>query len=323
MTSHVDTLNAACVRAATADEIPVIDVGDLLSGRPGSADDVARQIRQACTGTGFFYISSHGLEEQLASLLSVMQSYFSTPETDRALASIDRYQRGFRKQGSDQEAFKESFDIGVDLPLTHPAVENDVPMHGPNRWPEHFPALRSPSEAYFSASEALGRRLLAGFARSLGQAENCFEPHCTEAMVQMRMFHYPAPPSNSEWWGSPPHTDYGMITLLAQDPVGGLEIQNLGGEWVSAPYIKDTLVINVGDMFNRFTNGVYRSTVHRVMNRAGVDRYSVAMFYHLNADCMVTPFDTCCTAARPSRHKPIKYLTHIVSRFEQVLKAKF
>lgn len=322
-------LDAPVSRAATVSEIPIIDVAELISGRPGSVGAIAPQIKQACIGTGFFYVSNHGLEEHLAALLKSMRKYFDTPEADKATASIDKYQRGFRGQGHDQEPgrmpdCKESFDIGVDLPLTHPAVLNGIAMHGPNQWPSHFPALRAPADEYFAACEKLGRSILAAIACSLGEPEDFFEPHCSEPMVQMRMFHYPPPPEGQAGlYGSSPHTDYGMITLLAQDPIGGLEVQTLTGEWVSAPYIEGTLVINIGDMLSRWTNDIYHSTLHRVINRARRDRYSVAMFYHLNAESLVTPFSSCSGDNATVKYQPIKYLSHIVSRFEEVLKAKF
>merc|ERR1712232_977054 len=95
------------------------------------------------------------------------------------------------------------------------------------------------------------------------------------------------------------------------------------GEWVRAPYIEGTLVVNLGDMLARWTNDVYHSTLHRVINRARVDRYSVAMFYHLNAETLVTAMRSCTGDGATSKYKPIKYLSHIVSRFEEVLKARF
>lgn len=318
------------VRAATAEEIPVVDVGDLLSGKPGAALAIAAQIQKACIGTGFFYISSHGLEAHLENLLKSMKEYFATADADKATAGIDKYQRGWRPGSGQVPApgklpdCKESFDMGVDLPLTHPAVAANVPMHGPNRWPLHYPALREPAETYFAACEKLGRRLLASVACSLELTEDFFESHCTEAMVQMRMFHYPPPTEDQIGsFGASPHTDYGMVTILAQDPIGGLEVKTLSGEWVRAPYIEGTLVINIGDMLSRWTNDKYNSTMHRVINRAGKDRYSVAMFYHLNADSLVTPFSTCCEDGEKPKYEPIKYLSHIVSRFTEVLKAKF
>jgi len=320
-------LDAPVVRAATAKEIPVIDVSNLLSDRRDAVDCLAAQIKQACLGTGFFYVSNHGLEHYLAVLLKAMRCYFASPEKDKLLSSIDRYQRGFRGYGHDQTPgrspdCKESFDIGVDLPHTHPAVVAGLPMHGPNQWPSYCPELQASAENFFTACEHLGRKLLGCIASSLGLPQGFFDPHCSEAMVQMRMFHYPPPPGGAGY-GSSPHTDYGMITLLAQDPIGGLEVQTLSGEWVSAPYIEGTLVINIGDMLARWTNDTYHSTLHRVINRAQKDRYSVAMFYHLNADSLVTPLASCTGDDKPSKYEPIKYLSHIVSRFEEVLKAKF
>eukprot|EP00930_Biecheleria_cincta_P086378 TRINITY_DN7567_c1_g1_i1.p1 TRINITY_DN7567_c1_g1~~TRINITY_DN7567_c1_g1_i1.p1 ORF type:complete len:731 (-),score=102.31 TRINITY_DN7567_c1_g1_i1:284-2281(-) len=322
------SLDAAVVRAATVEEIPVIDVSDLISGKPGAVSEIATSIRHACLGTGFFYVANHGLEEHLAVLLRIMREYFNSAEEVKAACSVDKYQRGYRGQGCDQAPgrlpdCKESFDMGVDVPLSHPAVLAGTPMHGPNQWPKNFPELRVPAENYFAACEHLGRMLLAGVACSLGQPDDFFEPYCSEAMVQMRMFHYPPPPDEQGVYGSSPHTDYGMITVLAQDPVGGLEVQLLNGEWVSAPYIEGTLVINIGDMLARWTNDTYHSTMHRVVNRARTDRYSVAMFYHLEASAIVKTIDTCIAKDKPEKYEPIKYLTHIVKRFEEVLQAKF
>ena len=135
-------------------------------------------------------------------------------------------------------AFKESYEVGVDLPLTHPSVVAGLPLHGPNKWPADMPWLREAAEAYFKEAWALGERLLKVFAVALGVEEGYFLQYCKSPMVQARLFHYPPqekPPSEDAGFGVAPHTDYGMITLLSQDPIGGLELRTRGGEWVSAP----------------------------------------------------------------------------------------
>ena len=122
--------------------------------------------------------------------------------------------------------------------------------------------------------------------------------------------------------GAAPHTDFGMITLLAQDPIGGLELKKRDGEWIAAPYIDGTLVVNIGDLFQRWTNDLYVSNPHRVTNRTGRERYSIPMFFNLDYDAPVTCLPTCCSDENPARHEPIKSGDYIVSRFKAVQKFK-
>jgi isopenicillin N synthase-like dioxygenase len=124
-------------------------------------------------------------------------------------------------------------------------------------------------------------------------------------------------------YGSFEHTDYGMFTLLSPDPIGGLEVKTRSGEWVAAPYIENTLLVNIGDMFSRWTNDIFQSTPHRVLGKHRADRYSVAMFYHLNADATVRCLPSCVPEGAAPKYEPIPYLEHLVFKFNQNLKAKF
>ena len=170
--------------------------GALLAGEEGAAAALGPQIRAACESTGFFFITSTGVESQIAALLEVTKAYFDTPEEERvADCGVGGYQRGFVANGRDQQPgippdLKESFDMGVDLPLSHPAVAAGTPMHGPNQWPSRCPWLRGPTEEYFEVLRALGEKLLGAFACSVDAPEDFFEGMTDEAMVQMRMFRY-------------------------------------------------------------------------------------------------------------------------------------
>ena len=201
----------------------------------------------------------------------------------------ERFRRGFMPQGINQHPgyapdLKESYEIATDLPLTDPDVIAGLPLHGPNRWPPECPWLREAAWSYFEESLALGKRLLRVFAVSLDMPPDYFLQFCTKPMVQMRLFHYPPQPpvTDDKAFGVAPHSDYGMITLLSQDPIGGLELRKRDGEWIGAPFIPGTLVINIGDLFQRWTNDVYRSNLHRVVNRTGKERYSIPTFFNLD-----------------------------------------
>lgn len=314
-------------RAATADEVPILDLTPLNEGGP--LEPIAEQLRHACTTIGFFYVRNHGIPDVVFNgVFDATRRYFELPEAQRLTHRMDdRFRRGFMPQGINQHPgfapdLKESYEIGVDLPLEHPSVAAGLPLHGPNRWPAECPWLKQAAEAYFDATMALGRRLTRVFATSLGMPPDHFLQWCTNPMVQMRLFHYPPqPPVTDETaFGVAPHTDYGMITLLSQDPIGGLELQKRDGEWIGAPYIPGTLVINLGDLFQRWTNDLYRSNLHRVVNRTGKERFSIPMFFNLDYAAPVACLPTCQSPDNPPKYEPITAGDYLLGRFRTVQK---
>ncbi len=315
------------VRAASADEMPILDLTALNNG--GDLKPIAEKMRHACVTTGFLYVANHGIPESVVSgVFDATRRYFDLPIEQRMPHRMDeKYRRGFMPQGINQHPgfapdLKESYEIGVDLPLTDPDVAADLALHGPNRWPADCPWLRQASETYFEEAQALGRRLLKVCAVSLDMPEDYFLQFCTKPMVQMRLFHYPPqePMSDEKAFGVAPHTDYGMITLLLQDPIGGLELKKRDGEWVSAPYVPGTLVINIGDLFQRWTNDTYTSNQHRVVNRTGKERYSIPMFFNLDYRTLISCLPTCQSADNPPKYQPITSGDYLLSRFRDVQK---
>jgi isopenicillin N synthase-like dioxygenase len=181
--------------------------------------------------------------------------------------------------------------------------------------------LREAAEPYFDETLQLGKRLLRVFAVSLALPEEFFLRYCRKPMVQTRLFHYPPEQVRDERsFGVAPHSDYGMITLLTQDPIGGLELRTRDGEWIGAPYIPGTFVINLGDMFKVWTNDIYVSNLHRVVNRTGRERYSIPTFFNLDYDAPVACLPSCQSEQNPPRHAPIKSGDYLVGRFRSVQK---
>jgi isopenicillin N synthase-like dioxygenase len=124
-------------------------------------------------------------------------------------------------------------------------------------------------------------------------------------------------------FGVAPHTDYGLVTLLLQDAIGGLELRKReSDEWLAAPYVPETLVVNIGDLFQRWTNDLYVSNLHRVVNRTGLERFSIPTFFNLDYDAMVECLPTCQSADNPPRYSPISCGDYLVSRFKTVQKLK-
>jgi isopenicillin N synthase-like dioxygenase len=296
--------------------MPILDLTPLLTG--GDLQPLAAELRRACETIGFFYVRDHGVPQAVVDgVFEASRRYFDLPLQERLKTKIDEtFRRGFMPQGINQHAgyvpdLKESYEIGLDLPLDDPCVAAGVPLHGPNRWPAEHPWLREAAQAYFDATLTLGKQLLRLFAISLDMPEGFFLQYCKKPIVQTRLFHYPPPA---------PHTDFGMITLLTQDPIGGLELRKRDGEWVRAPFVRGTFVINLGDLFKVWTNDLYVSNLHRVVNRAGKERYSIPTFFNLDYDTPVACLPTCQSADNPPRHAPVVSGEYLVGRSRAVKK---
>jgi isopenicillin N synthase-like dioxygenase len=176
---------------------------------------------------------------------------------------------------------KEGLYFGAELPTDHPLVRAGNPLHGANLFPAEPSGLREAVLEYMAALTQLCHRLMAGLALSLGLQESYFADHYTgDPLTLFRIFNYP-PPREPMLWGVGEHTDYGLLTVLLQDDAGGLEVRSRSG-WVAAPPLAGSLVCNIGDMLDRMTRGLYRSTPHRVRNPAPRDRLSFPFFFDPN-----------------------------------------
>jgi isopenicillin N synthase-like dioxygenase len=325
-----DTLSSHEVpRTATREEVPILDLSDLEDG--ASIDRLAKQLRAACLGMGFFYVLNHGIPKVVVdAMFAAQRGFFSLPiEEKRKVKVDDLYYRGFMEQGINQHPgyapdLKESFEFAFDLPLDHPDVKEGLPLHGPNQWPQNYPALKEASEQYFDAAIGLGRKLLRLFAASLQLDETYFSQYYRSPMVTCRLFHYPPQPpmTQSDAYGVAPHTDYGAITILAQDPIGGLELKTRDGQWVGAPYIDDTLIINLGDLFRVWTNDVYVSNSHRVVNRTGQERYSIPIFFNPDFRASISCIPTCQSPEEPSKYQPVVFGDYFMGRYRATQKYK-
>jgi isopenicillin N synthase-like dioxygenase len=320
----------AAPRAATADEMPVLDLTPPLTGE--TIAGLARQLRHACETTGFFYVKNHGVPQGIIDdAVAAARRYFALPLEQRMGDKVDdRFRRGYTPLSVNAQHpgfepdLKESYAFALDLPLDDPDVAARKPLHGPNRWPDHSPWLRGAADAYYAETLKLGKTLLRIVARSLDLSEDFFLGWCDKPIVRTSFFHYPPQPpmAPDAQMGVAPHTDYGMITILTQDPVGGLELRKRDGEWVGAPYIDGTFVINIGDLLAQWTNDVYVSNLHRVVNRSGRERYSIPTFFNLNFDTAVAVLPTCRSPSRPAKYEPTTVGKYLVSQFAVAQKLK-
>lgn len=284
-------------RAQDFSSIPIIDVSALVAGFAGK-QAVASQIGKACRESGFFYVVGHGVDEALQRRLHDLSRQFFTQDMDAKLrirmALGGRAWRGYFRVGdeltSGKPDQKEGLYFGTELPADHPLVRAGTPLHGPNLFPDELPDFRTAVLEYLAALTQLGHRLMAGLALSLGLEETYFaDRYIGEPLILFRIFNYP-PPSDPTLWGVGEHTDYGLLTILAQDEAGGLEVRSRS-RWVAAPPVPGSFVCNIGDMLDRMTRGLYRSTPHRVRNPALRDRLSLPFFFDPNFFARVQPIE--------------------------------
>lgn len=279
--------------------LPIIEVSPLRLSSSGR-NEVARQIRNACEDTGFFYIVGHCVDEGLQVRLEELSREFFSQDLDTKLA-IDmskggRAWRGYFAVGNELTSgkpdLKEGLYFGAELDCSHPLVKLRTPMHGSNLFPSNIPLLRETVLAYMNEMTKLGHALMTGIALSLDLDSNYFaERYTSDPLILFRIFNYPAErEAHNESWGVGEHTDYGVLTILRQDDSGGLQIKSRSG-WIDAPPIANSFVCNIGDMLDRMTGGLYRSTPHRVRNRAGHDRLAFPFFFDPNFNAEVKPIE--------------------------------
>jgi len=285
--------------AATASSVPIVDVSALVAGKP-ERRAAAELIGRACRAHGFFYVVGHGVDESLCQRLEAASRGFFALDRETKMrwrmALGGRAWRGYFPVGgeltSGRPDWKEGLYLGSELPDDHPLVRARTPLHGRNLFPE-VSGLREAVLAYIEALTSVGHALMRGIAMSLELDESYFADRYTaDPLILFRIFNYPTrfvPEGTEVAWGVGEHTDYGLLTILRQDAVGGLEIKTREG-WMAAPPLERSFVCNLGDMLDRMTGGLYRSTAHRVaVNTSGRDRLSLTFFFDPNFEARVQP----------------------------------
>lgn len=276
-------------------DIPVIDISSLADGSDSTV--VAAEIDAACRGTGFFSIVGHGVPAELTSRLEgLAREFFALPDQEKADIAMPLGGRAWRgwfpvegELTSGQPDMKEGLYFGQELDADDPRVRAGLPLHGGNLFPARPAGFGDAVLDYIAALTDVGHLVLRGIAQGLGLDRNWFDAHLTaDPLVLFRIFHYPPVPAGSSGWGVAEHTDYGLITLLGQDDSGGLEVRS-GDNWMTVAPHPDDLVVNLGDMLERMTGGVYRSTPHRVRNTSGRNRLSFPLFLDPAWDAEVLP----------------------------------
>ncbi len=279
--------------------IPIIDFSNYTEQKA----TIAAAIKTACLQHGFFYIAGHGVSESLQdNLEKIAIDFFSLPLEEKnkiAMHLAGKAWRGFfpvnAEITSGKPDLKEGIYFGTELPTTDPRVQAGWPLHGANLFPVQLPTFKELVLNYMDAVARVGQLVMQAVSLSLGLDEYYFfEKYSQEPTILFRIFHYPPQEKIADQWGVGEHTDYGLLTILKQDSVGGLQVKS-GNSWVEAPPVSNTFVCNIGDMLERMTGGLYRSTPHRVLNLSGKERYSFPLFFDPGFSTQIERIDTAVT----------------------------
>ena len=297
-------------------ELPIIDL---------RGDGAVAAIREACVQHGFFYVTGHGVDQTtIDAMFRESRRFFTQPlsEKEKVLASEANSNRGYTRMGDEtldvanqtEGDTKEGYYLGREpVDAAEAAIH---PMMAMNVYPQ-LPGWRTAMQAYEDAMVEAGRRVVRAVCEGMGVETDAFMKLFARPVATTRLLRYDTRRSSprSGVLGCGAHSDYGMVTLLAVEAgSAGLEVL-LDGKWLRVPCVPGAFVVNLGDMLQRWTNDTYKSTVHRVVNRRGEERFSTAFFFDPAYDTSVAVLPQFCSAEKPARYEPIAFVDHILAKY--------
>ncbi|KAL5633539.1 hypothetical protein ACGC1H_003884 [Rhizoctonia solani] len=336
-----DLLSLATQTIRPFESIPVIDISG-LSGDADNRAQVANAIREACIHVGFFYVKNHGVDEiVIRSAVEAARKFFDLSLEEKMKLDVHKSPNfkgytpllGENTNPENRGDLHEGFDIGPEI-----AVSSNSSMGGSNVWPPQavIPGFQEAVLKYYQEVIALGLKLFPAFALALNLPEDFFANKVQTAAAIMRLLHYPPQTGvvDDRIQGIGAHTEYVIsyykslngtelmlsyecFTILWQDNIPALQVLNTSGQWIDAKPMPGTFVINIADQLSRWTNDIFKSTVHRAINRSGVRRYSIPLFFGTDYDVKLEVLPSCISETRPARYEPILAGEYVKSRLEE------
>jgi len=304
--------------------LPLIDYLLLVSETMTIREKEIDKLDRACREIGFFYLINHDISKELIDdLMKVAQEYFDLPYEEKIKIDISKSinHRGYGAIGEEnleegsKKDWKETFDMALNLDSHHPLVAKYPKMYGSNRYPDNSQIV-AVLKQYYETAFIVSQNVLKAMALALKLNEHFFTQHFSDHVTALRMIHYPPRPDQSHDNGAGAHTDYGCITLLLQDDIGGLQVKSRNDEWIDATPVEGSLVVNIGDLMQRWTNDEYVSTAHRVTaSNKNSHRYSFPFFVEPDYETFVECVESCQNSNNPAKYQGILSGDWIQSRF--------
>ncbi|KXT14229.1 hypothetical protein AC579_7543 [Pseudocercospora musae] len=312
---------------SVAEAPPILDFSVIYGNDAAAKSELVETVKKCCLRNGFFQIVGHRVPRELQQdVLDSVKSFFNLPQELKEKVHKDNttWNRGYESIGSQilesgtNPDLKEGFYIGEEISKSHPYFTGKKLNSGPNQWPtssssqeSNFDAekFRRVSMEYYAHMHTLAREVLSVIALTLDLPEDYFQAFTTGAVATLRYLHYPPQPPTSDeklTRGIGAHTDFGSITLLMQDEVDGLQVyEKSTNEWLDVTPVPGAYVVNLGNMFMRWSNDLYISNLHRVINKSGRERYSVPFFFSGHPDYVIDCLPNCRKEGEGKKYEPI------------------
>lgn len=316
-------------KAASGIEVQVIDIAPFLRGEPGAMEAAADALREASETLGFYFIGGHGVEQALIDRVFDQTARFHALPLERKLSVkvtdgkiVGYLPRGGQTQRTSKYGESKhpdtsaSYYIREEFPANHPDRLSGKPWVWDNKWIDGLPGFRETMEEYYGAMSKLVRHILKLQSVALGLGPDFFPKHAAfePPVFNLRLLHYPPREATLDGqFGIGPHTDYGHLTILAQQRVPGLEILTRDNRWIEAPALAGHFLMNNADLCSRWTNDRFRSAPHRVINKTGEERHSIPFFTAPRHDVMLECLPTCQGPGNPPKYAPISYGEYVAA----------
>lgn len=302
--------------------IPTLDLGPYLAGSTKARDELAHELRRIQENIGFYVVINHGVSQTLIEQgYDALRRFFSLPLEDKLKVKINEKSVGYvpirstvyvtsKFNKNTRKDLNETITIARERPADDPDIQRGLRFVGPNQWPEGLIGFRDAMIAYQEALSVLGYAMLPLYAQALNLPSDYFDPYFTRPTWWTRNAYYPAIEPQDNQFGISPHSDHGFITLLPMSDVTGLEILSPQDEWISATPVKKGIIVNTGEFLNRWSNGRFLATPHRVVPPKK-DRYSMAMFFNPNPDTLAVPLESCVSPESPAAFEPVTMIDYM------------
>ena len=322
ITTAVDDPKTDLRIESTREGIPILDVGPYLAGSPGTFRKLAMELRFALENIGFFYLTNHAVSQDLIDrVFDEAKRFHSQPLDEKMKVYLNRSNNGYmplkghaQRHSSLNKDPKpnenKSYFARRERDPNDPDVKAGKDLRDPNQWPGGLPGFKETVLEYMVTMEAFGQRMLPAYALALDMDADYFAPFFEGGETTVRLIHYPPAAAGdgvANVFGTAPHTDRNFATFLAQAKVPGLQIMTTAGEWIPAPAIPGTYIVNSGDTLRRWTNDRFLSTAHRVFNASETDRYSIPFFYAPNLNATIDTVASCVGPDQPVKYPPVTY----------------
>ena len=308
---------------ADGEAIMTIDIGPLRAGQVGAIDDVAEQLRRACTEIGFFFIVDHGMDGGIvARAFDASRRYFALPFEEKMKVRMNRHQCGYmppdvavhndtfeERATAMASQHSEAFKFTFDLDAGDPDYGQNIRFRGHNKWPDPAtaPGAREAFMDFHCAFQALGLKLLAPLAVSLGMPPDYFDPFFERSSSMTRIAYYPPIAADANQVALPGHRDSSFLSFIPPATRSGLEIMTRSGKWIEQPVVPDAILVNTGTALVRWINDVYLATPHRVRADADEGRYSNIFFLYPDVDSELACVPSCQGPGNPAKYPPFTF----------------